>query len=55
MGIAMGYGLMFSKYKFDPILTRQMFHLWWNHGLGNGGRDRSIGLGGNISISMSEF
>lgn len=32
-----------------------MFVLWLCHGLGNGGRRYSIGLGGNISISMEEF
>jgi hypothetical protein len=31
---------------------RYMFILWLNNGLGNGGRKFSIGLGGNISISM---
>lgn len=34
---------------------RYMFHMWLNHGLNNGGRKYSIGLGGNISISMTEF
>ena len=55
MGIVMGYGLMLRNYDFDPITTRKMFHLWWNNGLGNGGRQQSIGLGGNISISIDEF
>jgi hypothetical protein len=32
-----------------------MFVMWLEHGLNNGGRPYSIGLGGNISISMSEF
>ena len=48
----MAYGLMINKYEFDPIKNREMFHLWWYHGLGNGGRKHSIGLGGNISISI---
>ena len=29
--------------------------MWLEHGLNNGGRKFSIGLGGNIAISMSEF
>ncbi len=32
-----------------------MFHMWLEHGLDNGGRKYSIGLGGNIAISMREF
>ena len=55
MGLAMAYSLMLKKYEFDSINTRYMFHLWLEHGLGNGGRQHSIGLGGNISISMREF
>ena len=55
MGLAMAYSLMLNDYKLNPIHTRHMFHMWLEHGLGNGGRAHSIGLGGNISISMSEF
>lgn len=29
--------------------------LWMDYGLNNGGRPYSIGLGGNIAISMREF
>lgn len=32
-----------------------MFHMWLEHGHCNGGRPYSIGLGGNISISMGQF
>lgn len=32
-----------------------MFHLWWHNGLGNGNRKTSVGLGGNIAISIEEF
>lgn len=32
-----------------------MFTLWLRHGLNNGEREESIGLGGNIQISMKEF
>ncbi len=55
MGIAMGISLLYKNYKFDPIHIRYMFILWLWHGLGNGGRKNSIGLGGNIKISMDEF
>lgn len=51
----MAYSLLLNDYKFYPKHMRYMFQLWWSHGLGNGGRDHSIGLGGNISISMEEF
>lgn len=34
---------------------RYMFIVWLENGLNNGGRSHSIGLGGNISISMNEF
>lgn len=55
MALSMADSLMNSKYTFDPINIRYLFNLWLNHGLNNGGRLYSIGLGGNISISMSEF
>lgn len=32
-----------------------MFHMWLYHGLDNGGGQHSIGLGGNIKISMDQF
>ena len=38
MGLAMAYSLLLNGYKFFPKHMRYMFHLWWNHGLGNGGR-----------------
>jgi len=52
MGLAMAYSLMLNNFVFEPVHTRYMFHCWLKHGLGNGGRPHSIGLGGNISISM---
>lgn len=55
MGLAMGYSLLLNNFKFDPVHMRYMFILWLENGLGNGGRPHSIGLGGNISISMGEF
>ncbi len=55
MALAMANSLVISNFKFDPVNIRYMFHLWLKHGLSNGGRPRSIGLGGNIAISMSEF
>ena len=53
MALAMSNSLILNDYKFDPKHIRFMFHLWLKHGLGNGGRSHSIGLGGNISMSMS--
>ena len=38
MGLAIAYSLLLNGYKFVPKHMRYMFHLWWNHGLGNGGR-----------------
>lgn len=55
MGIVMGYSLLLKGYELDPKHIRYMFFLWLWHGLGNGGRKHSIGLGGNIKISMDEF
>jgi len=55
MGIAMAFSVLLNNYQFNPIHIRYMFTLWLQHGLGNGGRPHSIGLGGNISISMGEF
>ena len=55
MALCMADSLLLQGFKFDPVHTRYMFHMWLEHGLGNGGRPHSIGLGGNISISMSEF
>jgi hypothetical protein len=52
MGLAMAYSILLNHFKFDPIHMRYMFILWLEQGLGNGGRPHSIGLGGNISISM---
>lgn len=53
MALAMAYSLLLNDYKFDPVHIRYMFVMWLHHGLGNGGRKYSIGLGGNISISMN--
>ena len=55
MALAMANSLLHNDFKFDPIHIRYMFILWLDHGLGNGGREYSIGLGGNISISIDEF
>ena len=51
----MADSVLLTDYNFNPQHLRYMFTLWLEHGLGNGGRPYSIGLGGNISISMSEF
>lgn len=55
MGLAMAYSLILNKFQFNPVHIRYMFFLWLEHGLGNGGRDRSIGLGGNIYTSFKQF
>ena len=51
----MADSLLLNDYQFDPVHFRYMFTLWLRQGLNNGGRPHSIGLGGNISISMDEF
>lgn len=55
MGLCMADSLLLNDYHFDPKHFRYLFNLWLKHGLNNGGRNHSIGLGGNISISMYEF
>jgi ADP-ribosylglycohydrolase len=55
MGLSMADSILLSDYHFDPQHLRYMFTMWLEHGLNNGGRPYSIGLGGNISISMGEF
>ena len=51
MANSMGYSLLMNNFEFNPVHIRYMFNLWLKHGLGNGGRSMSIGLGGNISLS----
>jgi hypothetical protein len=51
----MADSILLNDYVFNPTHMRYMFVLWLEHGLDNGGRQYSIGLGGNISISMYEF
>ena len=55
MALCMADSLLLRNFEFDPIHMRYMFTMWLEHGLNNGGRPHSIGLGGNISISMGEF
>jgi ADP-ribosylglycohydrolase len=55
MGLCMADSILLNQFTFDPTNIRYLFTLWLRHGLNNGGRPHSIGLGGNISISMSEF
>ena len=55
MGLSMADSLLLNDYHFEPIHFRYLFTLWLRHGLNNGGRPHSIGLGGNISISMDQF
>ena len=52
MALAMATSLLYNKGKFDPKHIRYMFILWIVNGLNNGGRKHSIGLGGNIKISI---
>lgn len=52
MALSMADSLLMKKFTFDPVHMRYLFILWLEHGLGNGGRPYSIGLGGNISISI---
>ncbi len=55
MGLCMADSTLLTDYHFNPKHLRYMFTMWLEHGLNNGGRPYSIGLGGNISISMYEF
>jgi len=53
MGLCMADSILLTDYHFNPKYIRYLFTLWLENGLNNGGRDYSIGLGGNISLSMS--
>lgn len=55
MALCLADSVLLSDYQFIPKHIRYLFILWLEHGLNNGGRPHSIGLGGNISISMDEF
>ena len=55
MSLCMATSLIYNKGKFVPKHIRYLFVLWILNGLNNGGREHSIGLGGNIKISMEEF
>jgi len=52
MALCMADSLIYNQNKFVPQHIRYLFLLWFLHGLNNGGRKHSIGLGGNIKISM---
>lgn len=52
MALAIADSLLLNQFEFNPISIRYLFTLWLYHGLNNGQREESIGLGGNISISM---
>jgi len=61
MGLCLADSLL-SKEQFDGVDLRVRFHWWWNAGYCNAfGYDdlrsskTSVGLGGNISSSMTEF
>lgn len=55
MALCLADSLLFNNFKLNPLDLRHRFILWLICGLNNGGRPRSIGLGGNISVSMDEF
>ena len=55
MALCIADSLLLRDFKFDAKHIRYLFHMWLYHGLNNGGREQSIGLGGNIKISMDEF
>ena len=55
MALCMATSILFNKGQFVPKHIRYLFILWILNGLNNGGRKQSIGLGGNIKISMDEF
>jgi ADP-ribosylglycohydrolase len=52
MALCIADSLIYYKYHFNPKHMRYLFLLWFFNGLDNGGRKHSIGLGGNIKISM---
>jgi len=61
MGLCLADSLICCN-GFDAIDLRRRFHLWWNYGYCNAfGKDNkrndkgSVGLGGNISLSLREF
>jgi ADP-ribosylglycohydrolase len=61
MGLCLADSLICCE-GFDAIDLRRRFHLWWNYGYCNAfGKDEkrgekgSVGLGGNISLSLREF
>ena len=55
MALCIADSLLLKDFQFDAKHIRYLFHMWLYHGLNNGGRDHSIGLGGNIKISMDQF
>lgn len=55
MALSLADSLILNNYKHTPKHSRYMYHMWLHHGLNNGGRPYSIGLGGNISISTHQF
>lgn len=55
MALCLADSLLFNDFNLNPVDLRRRFLLWIQCGLNNGGRPYSIGLGGNIAISMEEF
>ena len=59
MGACIADSLLWNG-GFDPYDLKTRFVSWWNFGYNNANRlakkvDRSVGLGGNISMSFDEF
>ncbi len=52
MALCLADSLLFNNFKFNPQDLRLRFMLWIRCGMNNGGRPHSIGLGGNIAVSM---
>lgn len=52
MALCIADSLIYNNFKLDCVHNRYLFILWFFNGLNNGGRKHSIGLGGNIKISM---
>jgi ADP-ribosylglycohydrolase len=55
MGLCLADSILAQNFVFNALDLRYRFQLWLHYGYNNGGRPYSIGLGGNIKISMDEF
>jgi ADP-ribosyl-[dinitrogen reductase] hydrolase len=55
MALCLADSLLMNDMKYIGKDCRYRYLLWLYFGYNNGGRPESIGLGGNISISLNEF